>query len=297
MKNNFDIVLNNKFDKYYKQKNYIKCICMLKKLSIHNKKIQKGGRINCVYDIINKKILYIKAEDYNPRQHYEIGENAQKRLAEINNQNIISAIKSNGVDKFYNVGLEPIKFIADDYMNKGSWLGSNLYQNPYGLWFGCGADWQNFIETVGPSPWAFSTHLYEIELSDTVKRISSVDELKEFIDEYKNPDSELTITNVMNWDKIKEDYDGLVICPYLGNEIWGNLAHSMSLDGVPESIDQYVKKLAGDSWKTNIFFLAEWYRHWETGSGVVWRASGIKDFKLVERMTTFDNITIQDLVD
>jgi hypothetical protein len=86
----------------------------------------------------------------------------------------------------------------------------------------------------------------------------------------------------------------MVICPYLGNEIWGDKANTMALEGEPDTIQQYVEKIAGDSWKSNIFFTAEWYRHWETGSGVVWRASGIKDFKLVERLDTFNNIDIEE---
>lgn len=250
---------------------------------------QKGGNY-WVYNLIIKKIEIRTKEEYNynPEIYILLDEKTLEDLAKLNTENIIKAIKLNGEDKYYNVGLEPIKFIKDDYLNKESWLGSNIYHNPYGLWFGCGADWQRYIST--PSQWAFSIHLYEIELNPSVKKISSVEELKKFISYYKNEDSSLKVTNVLNWDKIKEKYDGLVICPYLGNEIWGNKANTMALVGDPEIIQNYVEKIAGENWKSNIIFTAEWYRHWETGSGVVWRASGIKDFRLIERLTTFDNL-------
>jgi len=113
-----------------------------------------------------------------------------------------------------------------------------------------------------------------------------------FINEFKNNEN-LTITNVLDWNKIKEKYDGMVICPYLGNELWGPHANSMGFDGDAQAINEYVQKIAGDGWKDNILFLAEWYRHWETGSGVIWRDSGVKDFKLVERLTTFDNLNLE----
>jgi len=37
----------------------------------------------------------------------------------------------------------------------------------------------------------------------------------------------------------------------------------MSLTGNSKVIDEYVQKIAGNSWKDNIVFLAEWYRHWK----------------------------------
>jgi len=251
---------------------------------------KKGGNLSWYWALNKTKhvIERISLEEFdkNPDNYLTLGEYQAKILAKINTQYIIKAIEENGVDKYYNVGLEPIEHIKDDYMNKESWLGSNLYHNPKGLWFGCGADWQNYIDS--PSQWAFSTHLYEIYLAPSVKKINSVKELKEFISKYKNDESNLTITNILNWDKIKEDYDGMVICPYLGNEIWGEDANQMSLKGAPEAIQSYVEKIDGASWKSNIIFTAEWYRHWETGSGVVWKASGIKDYKLVKKLGSFN---------
>ena len=263
----------------------------------YKKNIQQAGNYNLiVYNIKLKKIEFIDSKifDENPNLYIIIGQESEKKLAKENNKNIINVIKTNGEDKLYNVGINPIEFIRDDYLNKKSWLSSNLYHNPHGFWFGCGADWQNFINN-SPSQWSFSTHVYEIEINNSVKKISSVKELKDFIDKYKNSPSDIKFTNVINWEKVKEDYDGLLVCPYLGDKIWGENSNDMFLRGDVEVINNYIEKIAGDSWKDNIVFNAEWYRHWETGSGVVWRASGIKDFKLVERLTTFDNLDLDKL--
>ena len=291
--NNIIKILTGKIEKYSNLKKYDKCVGIMNKISGISKLNKNGGSEGkiLVYNLEKKYVQYKTPEEYdnNNENLIILNQRAKQILSSINNNNIIKAIEANGINKFYNVGMEPIKYIRDDYMNKGSWLGSNLYHNPYGLWFGCGSDWQNYINS--PSQWTFSTHLYEIEFTDNVFKINSVEELKDFINKYKNNDKILTITNVLNWDKIKEDYDGMVICPYLGYEIWGLKANKMSLRGDPVAINEYIKKLTGDSWKDNIFFLAEWYRHWETGSGVIWRSSGIKDFRLVQRMDTFDKLT------
>ncbi len=265
----------------------------MKKYKIINNTNQKGwGKKLCVFNI-NRKIIEFISNDYyehNKNNYVILDEQTKEILSYSNRQNIIQAIQTNGESKYYNVGIEPIQYIRNDYLNNESWLGSNLYHNPHGLWFGCGTDWQRF--TNYPSQWSFSTHLYEIELADSVKKISSVKELEKFINEFKNNEN-LTITNVLDWNKIKEKYDGMVICPYLGNELWGPHANSMGLNGDAQAINEYILKIAGDGWKDNILFLAEWYRHWETGSGVIWRDSGVKDFKLVERLTTFDNLNLE----
>lgn len=289
MDNNFRII-KKKFKHYYENNQYSQCAKIIGKLSKTEKNQYAGDNTYWVYDIVKQMIIDVTIDkiDAEPNRYFEINYETLSKLSTENTDNIIKAIKSNGEDKFYNVGINPIDYVRDDYMNKESWLGSNLYHNPYGLWFGCGSEWQRFINK--PSQWSLSTHLYEIELNPSVKRISSVKELSKFIDQYKNSNSQITFTNVLDWERIKEDYDGMVICPYLGYEIWGEKANEFKIVGNPESIDNYVEKLAGDTWKSNIFFTAEWYRHWETGSGVVWRASGVKDFRLVEHMKTFDNL-------
>jgi hypothetical protein len=64
----------------------------------------------------------------------------------------------------------------------------------------------------------------------------------------------------------------------------------MWMNGSLDSINNYIVKIIGNKWKTKLYFLAEWYRHWECGSGVIWRKSGIKKISLVEKLKTFNKI-------
>ena len=41
----------------------------------------------------------------------------------------------------------------------------------------------------------------------------------------------MTFNNVMNWKMVKKDYDGLIICHYLGNKIWGSKATKFAISG------------------------------------------------------------------
>jgi len=55
--------------------------------------------------------------------------------------------------------------------------------------------------------------------------------------------------------------------------------------------DKYIQDLMGKKWKDDIRITAEWYRHWDEGTGVVWRPStGIKTIKLIKKLNTFDHL-------
>jgi hypothetical protein len=166
-------------------------------------------------------------------------------------------------------------------------LGHQLYYNPHGLWISCGLSWQSFVGNT-PSQWSLGTFIYEITLSDSVLKISNIKELKGFIKKYKYPNNKLKINNIINWTLVKKDYDGLLICPYLGNKIWGKHANMMGLYGNFEAINNYIEGIVGKRWKTKLYFLAEWYRHWETSTGVIWKTTGIKKLILIKKLGTFD---------
>jgi len=194
-----------------------------------------------------------------------------------------------------------INEIRDTYKEKKSWLaqytGSNLYHNPIGLWVSCGSSWQRLakFEELTPSQWTLATYIYEIKINDSVKQIKTVHELKEFIFKYKKSDDKIKVYDVMDWKKIKKEYDGLLICPYLGNKIWGNHANKFGIYGDNKSISLYFEKLLSiKKWKRNFLVLAEWLRHWESATGVIWRSSGIKDISLVKKLNTFDNFDKYD---
>lgn len=64
----------------------------------------------------------------------------------------------------------------------------------------------------------------------------------------------------------------------------------MSIKG-PSKWDEYIKHILGNKWKEDIYFTAEWYRHCEEGSCVIWKPStGLKSIKLIKKLDTFDQL-------
>jgi len=236
--------------------------------------------------VLNKLSNIIERISYNKldeKIHKTIDDKLLEKLSKKNISSIKKVIKSQESysKKYYHTSTTIFPYpIEDKYTDNSSWLGKGLYKNPRGIWIGCGTSWYKFI-TDKPNPWSLGTYLYEVEISDSVMRISSLQEFKSFINKYKK--EEPKINDVINWKKVKKEYDGLVICPYLGNIIWGKKANTYGLWGESEYFDDLIKN--------KFHKLSEWYRHWEEGSGVIWRPStGLQKISLIKKLNTFDKI-------
>ena len=94
----------------------------------------------------------------------------------------------------------------------------------------------------------------------------------------------------MDWKRIKKDYSGIVICPYLGELLFGKNANEIGLTGTPENITNFYKKLLGPTYYDHILFLSEWYRHQEAGTGIIWNLAGIKDIVLLDKSAVYPRI-------
>lgn len=264
------------------------------KYKIKYNNLEGGGKLwvlNRYENIIERK-EYEKMEKF-PEKYIYLNTKKIEFLSKKNYLNILRFLKEeNYENKFYHLSIKPIKDLKDSFSDKKSWLTDSIYYNPKGLWISCGDAW---IRWAGNDvhQWSLSTYIYEVTVTPTVLRISSLSELEKFIKKYKFPNSRLKIYNVINWKKVKEEYDGLIICPYLGDEIWGKKANKFGLYGDNKKIEEYIKKLVGDSWKNSIYFLAEWYRHWETATGTIWRVTGIKNIKLIKKLDTFENLNLK----
>jgi hypothetical protein len=241
---------------------------------VYNKTLKIIESINCnSYD--KHKYVYVKNKEL-----YELSIN--------NNENIKKTIMNipNYKKKYFHVTYKPLpNKIEDKHENMNSRLPGNIYQNPNGLWLSCGISWQDVLNN-SVNQWSLATYIYQIEPTETVLKISTLKAFKEFIETYKKKTN--VISDLIDWKKVKDDYDGLIICPYLGDKIWGKHANQMKIFGSQKWSD-YVKQIVGKEWKHNILFTAEWYRHWETGTGVIWKPStGLKKIKLIEKLDTFD---------
>ena len=115
---------------------------------------------------------------------------------------------------------------------------------------------------------------------------------------YKHNDKTIKIYDILNWKKIKKQYDGICICNNFRAKIFGNTKDMLSEYG-NDNIDNEKNLMTiynkvnnipvekQNDWKNDIYFLSEWYRNWGSES-VVWRPSGIKLIRLIEKTNTFD---------
>lgn len=174
-----------------------------------------------------------------------------------------------------------VRDIVDMTKREGTWLAGYstssyeyTYQNPFGIWFSCGNDWLKFAHKTAPS--FIRPLLYEIIVDfDRVLYINTVHELRKFMRKYLDKEPPF-----VNWKRVKRDYDGLIICPYLGHKIWNKISFKYN---IPTSLPlKYIQSILGNKIYSIDGFMMEWYRHWETGSGVVWNPRSIKSVELLE---------------
>ena len=160
----------------------------------------------------------------------------------------------------------------------------SLYHRPQGLWISCGTSWLDYVSKTITVPHKYNlfSYTYKLELFDSVKIISEKEELHKFIKKYKKKPDDIRLYDVMDWDKVKKDFTGVVITPYLGTKIWRDSADEMKISGA-ESAHDFFSDLLGAKWKNNMLLLSEWYRSWKCASGVIWSLEGIASFSLVKR--------------
>lgn len=111
---------------------------------------------------------------------------------------------------------------------------------PFGLWYGCGRAWINWIDTTGVHN-SFE-HVYRLNLQpETLLRISTRAEFDAFDREYAVGHPKLAMLRYPDWKRVAEVYSGIEICPYRFEQrtIW-------------------------------IGYFAVWYGTWDVASGCVW---------------------------
>ncbi len=272
-----------------------------------------------VYDIKTDNIIQIPYDivSADTKRYIVLDLDTVQKFVNNNYKHILKTIgtgtRKKGDTRFIHVCIDKLdmtylKDIANYY---GSLTGDGVYYNPQGLWFSCGASWIDFFKptkgnkNIEINAWTLSTYIYEIKINGSndratnnhglinnhgVLQINNLDEFKEFIYKYRFNDKNVNIRNVMDWKRIKKDYSGIVICPYLGDLLFGKNANAIGLTGTPENITNFYKKLLGPTYYDHILFLSEWYRHWEAGTGIIWNLAGIKDIVLLDKSAVYPRI-------
>jgi len=191
-------------------------------------------------------------------------------------------------DSFLHFSFKQIEKLDTNSLNE-SWKAENkksVYYNPVGLWLSHGPAWLEYVESniKKPSPWNLFPYTYKIEVYDSVKLITSKDDLFKFIKTYKRKPADIKFYDVIDWAKVRKDWDGIIITPWLGDKIWhsgSNPADRFEIVG-GESAHEFINDIMGARWKNNFVLLSEWYRHWECASGVIWNVKGIASCDLIK---------------
>jgi hypothetical protein len=92
------------------------------------------------------------------------------------------------------------------------------YGKPRGFWLSVDGpdDWKEWCEG---NEWRLDGLAYRVAFTVSpdadVRVITSVDELREFHDEFKVPPVHVALHPMIDWVKVAERYDGIIIAPYL----------------------------------------------------------------------------------
>jgi hypothetical protein len=191
-------------------------------------------------------------------------------------------------DSFLHFSFKPIEKLDSTIMDS-SWKTNStksVYSNPSGLWLSHGAAWLDYVEDFikKPSPWNLFPYTYKIEVFDSVKLITSKDDLFKFIKMYKRKPGDIKFYDVIDWVRVRKDWDGLIITPWLGDKIWhctSSPTDRFEIIG-GESAHEFISEIMGARWKNNPVVLSEWYRHWECASGVIWNVQGVASCDLIK---------------
>jgi hypothetical protein len=233
----------------------------------------------------NKKNIERKNGEYNEKAHKKEIKIKKKKI-----DDIINFLDEKYKNKFIHLSDKPISI--DDFKNSNkineSWLGGKVYCNPTGLWFSCGSNWIKWVQkwnTNYTSRWTNAKYIYEIEDNkESVLHIKSYKELLKFHKKYAKYTEKDGYH--INWQIVKKEYDGLVICPYLGDKIWDKInGYNVDSFRIFNTEYQYIKGTLGKNIMKYPEFYLEWYRHWETSTGVIWRKNGIVNIKLIKDLT------------
>ena len=91
---------------------------------------------------------------------------------------------------------------------------------PRGLWYACGGAWIDWLRDNAQSWLSFANYLYEVQISESVLRITSKSDLMKFTKVYNNKKQEQYGKNA-DWSRVQGDgYTGIEICPYDKDWSW-----------------------------------------------------------------------------
>jgi len=233
-----------------------------------------------VIDVFLNSIVYVEdSELLANNHHYKII--SKIKLMNIEKENYIkikNIIKENNVDGYYHLSMKPLLTLIDTSQKGTTYSGNtNLYYHPVGLYVSCGI---KYFEKEKSTHYSY---IYELQFNKSVLKITSLKDFIKFINKYKYLDSKIKIHNLLDWKQIKKNHDGIIICPNLHKQIFGNTQALLHIYGDENIIQKNIIEKYGKNWSKELIFLSEWFRNWRQ-EGVVWRPTGIKQIKLIDKL-------------
>jgi hypothetical protein len=156
-----------------------------------------------------------------------------------------------------------IEGLGDNYSDEDKAMPDNY--KPRGLWYACGDAWIDWLRLNSRWDLAYANYLYEIQINESVLKITSKSDFIKFSKIY-DIKREL-YTDVTNWRKVQQDgYTGIEVCPYDKQWRW--------------DWDKEEEKIIGGMW----------FNTWDAASGCIWDTSGVQNIILVKER--FEGVNI-----
>ena len=233
-----------------------------------------------VIDVFLNSIVWVNEEELSSNSfRYKIVSNKKLRDIMRDNYNkIYKIIRQNNINGYYHLSTKPLTNILDTSHKGTTYIGNtNLYYHPVGKYVSCGITYFERDKSI------HYTYIYQLEFKASVLKINSYNDFILFLNTYKYPDSKIKIHNILDWKRIKTDYDGLIICVDLHNQIFGNTKPLIEIYEDETIIHKNIVEKYGKDWTRHIMLLSEWFRYWRQ-EGVIWRPSGLKSIRLIDKI-------------
>jgi hypothetical protein len=175
---------------------------------------------------------------------------------------------------------------------------SYILYNPSGLWYS-----KNIEYWEGESNFNYidSKYKYSFDISDLkIKKINNINQLIKFTEKYMRKDFYEKSANIIDWEKVKEDYDGLEI---FNDSLFNVLGENF--DSLCEDIfkDEEFKYTKSQTLKLNNYILNNlnddrcktvWCLGWGYSSGVIFnniKKLKLKRIKIIYNLDKNNNLT------
>jgi hypothetical protein len=125
---------------------------------------------------------------------------------------------------------------------------------PNGLWVSVGEEWKEWCEAEKFKLDSLK-HVYSISMNDNanILHIETVKQIYDFTEKFQlektTPLHPFNYTDQLNWNQVKQKYQGIIIAPY--------------------------------QWDCRLSTLSSWYYGWDCASGCIWDLTCIKEFKKI----------------